>query len=145
MSEFERERRKQDRVRGCFTGTLALSMLSCRLEEARRTMEAGKRLEGMDLWDLARLGNDVRDAFGGKSTAAVEAAKRLNGLKDDERRNVLAQQAMRDGIAKVEALIPGIMESASEQCGRALRPPPPRKAPEPMPIPEVSGRRRVRR
>ena len=119
MSDFDRERRKLQKVRNCMSGSLALGALSCELTRLRRKLEA--TMIDFDKWDFrkaARLAADVRKAFGGKSHEAMEIARTFKEIEDTG-----TNKQFLDSIIKAQEVLPKIMASASDQCGKALRPP----------------------
>ncbi len=122
MSEFEKERRKAKKVQNCMKGSIALGALSCRLLALRRGLEAGREFDSWKFREVVSLAADVREAFGGKSSDAIEMAKALKEFNE----KAVSHGAL-EAVKKAEEAIPKIMNSASDQCGRALRAPASRK------------------
>jgi hypothetical protein len=126
MNDFERERRKLQKVRNCMSGSLALGALGCELTRLRRKLET--RELDFDKWDFrkaSRLAADVRKAFGGKSHEAMEIARAFKEIEETG-----TNRQFLDSIIKAQEVLPKIAASASDQCGRALRPPAVRKPKE---------------
>lgn len=125
MSDFDKERRKAKKVQNCMKGSLALGALSCRLTALRRGLEAGREFDTWKFREVVSLASDVREAFGGKSSDAVELARNLKEFNE----KAISHGAL-EAVKKAEEAIPTILNSASDQCGRALRAPAPRKPKE---------------
>lgn len=125
MSDFEKERRKAKKVQNCMKGSLALGALSCRLTALRRSLEAGREFDTWKFREVVSLASDVREAFGGKSLDAVELARTLKEFNEKN-----TSHGALDAVKKAEEAIPKITNSASDQCGRALRAPAARRPKE---------------
>jgi hypothetical protein len=135
MKDWERERRNAQKTKNCMAGSLALGALSCELDRLRRTLETGRDFDKWDVRKAASLAGDVRQAFGGKSRDAIEVAHSLKDAQEKGTRTTIL-----DSIKKAQEVLPRIMGSASDQCGKALRPPAIRKPKESVqpPSPEIN-------
>jgi hypothetical protein len=134
MSNWERERRKAQQTKNCMAGSLALGALSCELDRLRRRLEAGRDFDKWDVRTAASLASDVRQAFGGKSRDAIEMS---HSLKDAEEKGT--RTTILDAIKEAQEVLPKIMGSASDQCGKALRPPAVRRPKEPVQPPPAAA------
>ena len=131
---YERERRKAQKVKNCMAGSMSLGALSCELDKLRRGLEAGKEWDNWDARKVVSLANDVRKAFGGKSRAAIEMADTLKKTEETS-----LPKAALDLLKKAQEALPNVMASASDDCGKALRPPAVRKPKEAVqPPPEAA-------
>ena len=153
MSEWERRRRAESKVRRCFTGGAALSALRCTVEQLRQAVDAkDDSSANRHIEDIASLAHDVKRQFGLKSPAAKKIAEDFGGLSER------VGEAFRSGsifmttptgtdqaLAYAEKALPEIFEVGSALCGKALAPPKPRgprkkKTPEEA-VPAAVGRR----
>lgn len=125
MKDWERDRRNAQKTKNCMAGSLALGALSCEIERLRRTLETGRDFDKWDVRKAASLAADVRHAFGGKSRDAIDVAHSLKDVHENGTRTTIL-----DSVKKAQEVLPKIMGSASDQCGKALRPPAVRKPKE---------------